>query len=150
VSTDVVVEARIDRAREDVARYVSDWHNDPEWIGAVSEARLVTEPPFGVGSQVERVATFLGRRIEYVNEVLEYVPERRVAMRSVKGPFPMAVVYEFDDAGGATIVRIRARGDASRFYRLAGPVLSRIVKRSIAGDLGRLKSRLEAGEASVN
>jgi uncharacterized membrane protein len=144
MSTDVQAETRIDRPRSEVARYVTDWRNDPEWIGAVSEARLLTEPPLGVGSHVERTATFLGRRMEYVNEVVEHDPDARLAMKSVKGPFPMTVEYEFEDAGSGTLVRIRARGDASGFYRLAGPVLSRAVKRSIAADLERLKAALEA------
>jgi hypothetical protein len=62
------VEQRIARPRVEVARYATDWQNEPAWIGALSESRLVTEPPFGVGSRVERVASFLGKRIEYVNE----------------------------------------------------------------------------------
>ncbi len=144
MSTDVQVETIVARPRELVARYASDWRNDTTWIRAISEARLVTEPPFGVGSQVERVATFLGKRIEYVNEVVEYDPEARLVMRSVKAPFPMTVVYEFEDADAGTRVRIRARGDAGGFYKLAGPLLSRAVKRSIASDLATLKVTLES------
>jgi uncharacterized membrane protein len=139
----VTVEVAIDRPRPEVARYATDWRNDAEWIGALSEASLVTGPPFGVGSRVARVASFLGRRIEYVNEVVRHEPDERLVMRSVKAPFPMTVTYEFEDADGGTLMRIRAEGDASGFYRLAGPVLSRAVKRSIAGDLARLKQALE-------
>jgi hypothetical protein len=86
MSTDVTVEATIDRPREEVARYAADWRNDREWIGALSEVRLVSEGSFGVGSQVARVASFLGKRIEYVNEVVEYEPGRRLVMRSVRHP----------------------------------------------------------------
>ena|SRR5215217_2748286 len=120
--------------------------NDPEWIGAIRETRLVTEAPFGVGAQVERVGTFLGKRIEYVNEVVELDPDRRLVMRSVKAPFPMTVTYEFDDEpGGGTRMRIRTEGDASGFYRLAGPLLDRAVKRGVGQDLKRLKQRVEGG-----
>jgi uncharacterized membrane protein len=144
VSTNVVVETTIARPREEVAEYVVDWRNDPAWIGALSESALVTEPPLRVGSRVRRVAGFLGKRIEYVNEVVEHEPGRRLAMRSVQAPFPMSVVYEFEDGGaGTTLMRIRAGGDASGFYRLAGPLVSRAVRRSIARDLDRLKAALE-------
>jgi uncharacterized membrane protein len=146
VSTDVTVENVVVRPREEVARYASDWRNDPLWIGGVTEARQVTEGAFGVGTQVLRVASFLGRRIEYVTEVVEHDPGAGLAMRAVRGPFPLDVAYEFEDAGGGeTRMRIRARGDASGFYRLAGPLLSRAVKRSIAGDVERLKRLLESG-----
>jgi uncharacterized membrane protein len=145
MSTDVVVEEIIERPRAEVASYAMDWRNDRDWIGALTDVQLMSDGPFGVGSQVKRVASFLGRRIEYVNEVVELKPEKRLAMRSVKAPFPMTVVYEFEDSGQArTRMRIRAGGEASGFYRVAGPMLSRAVRRGIAGDLRRLKERLEA------
>lgn len=144
--TDVSTETTIARPRDDVARYATDWRNDKDWIGALTDVRLVQEEPL----QVARVASFLGKRIEYVNEVVEHDVGRRLVMRSVKAPFPMAVTYEFEDApGGGALMRIRTEGDASGFYRLAGPLLSRAVKRGVAGDLERLKTRLEAGPAAA-
>src|SRR3954452_5413878 len=91
VSTDVTVEQRIARPRAEVAAYTSDWRNDPSWIRDLTDVRLVTDPPFGVGARVARVAQFLGRRMEYVNEVVEWRPGEGLAMRSVKAPFPMTV-----------------------------------------------------------
>jgi hypothetical protein len=91
MATNVQVETVIDRPRNAVADYAMDWRNDTSWIRAISEARLVTDGPFGVGSRVERVASFLGRRIEYVNEVVELEPGARLVMRSEKAPFPMKV-----------------------------------------------------------
>jgi uncharacterized membrane protein len=142
VSTDVSVERRIERPREEVAAYAVDWHNDTEWIGALNEVKLVQDEPL----QVARVAGFLGKRIEYVNEVVEHEPGRRLVMRSVKAPFPMTVTYEFEDgADGGSVMRIRTQGDASGFYRVAGPLLARSVKRGLERDLATLKERLEAG-----
>jgi hypothetical protein len=79
-----------------------------------------------------------------VNEIVDLEPGERLVMRSVKAPFPMTVVYEFEDADGGTRMRIRTEGDASGFYKLAGPLLSAAVKRGVAGDLARLKATLEA------
>jgi uncharacterized membrane protein len=141
---DVRVETEIARPRAEVAAYAADWRNDSVWIGAVDAARLVGDEPFGTGARVARTASFLGRRFEYVNEVTELVPGERLAMRSVAGPFPMRVTYEWADVGAGTLMRIRASGDASRFYRLAGPLLGRAVRRGIAGDLARLRTTLEA------
>jgi uncharacterized membrane protein len=135
----VTAEIHVERPRDEVARFAMDWRNDTEWIGALSEVELVSEEPL----RVRRVAGFLGKRIEYVNEVVELEPGRRLAMRSVKAPFPMTVVYEFEDAGDGTVMRIRTGGDATGFYRVAGPLLARAVKRGVEGDLARLKRRLE-------
>ncbi len=139
MKSDVTAEIHVERPREEVARYAMDWRNDTEWIGALSRVELVSEEPL----QVRRVAGFLGKRIEYVNEVVELVPARRLAMRSVKAPFPMTVVYEFEDAGDGTLMRIRTSGDATGFYRVAGPLLARAVRRGVESDLARLKRRLE-------
>jgi uncharacterized membrane protein len=145
VGTDVLVETVIARPREEVAAYVMDWRNDPTWIRALEDVRLEPSGEVGVGTRVTRVASFLGRRLEYVNEVVEHEPGRRLLMRSVKAPFPMTVTYEFEDAGARDArVRIRAQGDASGYYRLAAPLLAAAVRRSIAGDLRRLKKILEA------
>lgn len=144
MSTDVQVETVIRRPRASVADYAMDWRNDTTWIRALSEVRQVTDGPFGIGTRVERVAGFLGKRIEYVNEIAEYEPGKRLVTRSVKAPFPMTVVYEFEDADGGTRMRIRTQGDASGFYKLAGPLLAAAVKRGVAGDLARLKATLEA------
>ena len=146
MTTDVAVERRVERPREEVAAYAADWRNEKEWIGALQEVRLVQAEPL----QVARVASFLGKRIEYVNEVVEHDPGRRLVMHSVKAPFPMTVTYEFEDAGeGGSVMRIRTQGDASGFYRIAGPLLSRAVKRGLERDLGQLKERLEAGPGAA-
>jgi uncharacterized membrane protein len=136
----------VGRPRESVAAYLRDPANDPHWIGGLRSARLLTAPPVGVGSRVERVARFLGRRIEYVNEITELTADR-LAMRSVRSPFPMRVTYRFDAADDATTeVSVRVEGDASRLYRLADPLLARLVRRSVQRDLRTLKRLLERGE----
>jgi uncharacterized protein YndB with AHSA1/START domain len=143
---DVTVEQVIAAAPERVAAYAMDPSNDGSWIGALTEVNVLTDGPVGRGTRVERVARFLGRRIEYVNEIEEYDPPRRLAMRSVKAPFPMTVTYEFEPVEGGTRMRIATGGDASGFYRLAGPLLNRQVERGVASDLKRLKALLERGQ----
>jgi Polyketide cyclase / dehydrase and lipid transport len=144
VAIDTTAVTRVGRPRQEVAAYLTDPANDPGWIGGLRSARLVTPPPVGVGSQVERVARFLGRRVEYVNEITE-LSGTRLAMRSVRSPFPMRVTYGFEDAGGGTEVSVRVQGDASRMYRLADPLLARLVRRSVQRDLRNLKRVLEDG-----
>jgi hypothetical protein len=139
---DVTVERAIAHPREAVAAFATDWRNDREWIGALTDVRLVSAGPFGVGSRVSRTARFLGREIVYVNEITEFQPGRALAMRSVKAPFPMTVRYEFEDADGGTLMRIRTGGDVGGFYRLAAPALAAAVRRGVGQDLERLDARL--------
>lgn len=117
--------------------------NDTAWIGGIKTVQVLTDPPLGPGTRVARVAAFLGKRIEYVNEVVEYNPPARLVMRSVKGPFPMTVTYEFEAVGDSTIARIRVQGAAEGFYRLAAPLLVRAVRMSLGRDLRALAALME-------
>lgn len=66
-------------------------------------------------------------------------------MKSVAGPFPMHVTYRFDGHPDGTLASIRIRGDAGRYYRLAGPLMALQVRSSIRKDLRDLDRILTAG-----
>jgi carbon monoxide dehydrogenase subunit G len=140
---DVTVSAEIDRPTREVAEFAMNPENEPRWIGGIKSARLLTPPPVGVGTQVERVAAFLGKRFSYVLQAEEYEPGRKVVMTTVRGPFPMRVTYSFDAVGDGTRVTNRVQGDTGGFYRLAGPLMKQAVKRSLTRDLATLKRLLE-------
>ena len=145
---DIRTEIVILRPREAVASYAMDYANDPVWIDGILEANLVTDPPFGKGSQVQRVATFMGRRMEYTPEVVEHVPGKLLVMRT-DSPFDMTISYEFEDVDGGTLASVRIQGEGTGFYKLAGPLLSKTVQGRVAKDLSRLKELLEeSGEAT--
>lgn len=145
MAIDVTARVEIAAEPERVAAYAMDPSNDPVWIGGISEAQMVTDPPLARGSQVRRVASFMGKRIEYVVEVEELEPGSRIVMRSVKSPFPMVVTYSFADAPAGTSASIRVQGEPGRFYRIAGPLMSGAVKRNITRDARTLKSIVESG-----
>ena len=147
MSIDVTAEIKIGRARGEVATYATDASNDPLWIGGVVESGVLSDGPVQQGTRVARIAKFLGRRIEYVNEVIEYDPGVRLVMKSVSGPFPMTISYEFEEAEGGTLTQIHVRGEAEGFFKLAAPVLALFVRRSIRRDLETLKGLLELPEA---
>jgi carbon monoxide dehydrogenase subunit G len=144
MSIDVTAEVHVRRPRAEVAAYMTDPANDAEWIGGLREAHLVGEPPLAAGSRVERLASFMGRRVEYVLEVTTLDPERELDMRSVKAPFPMRVTYSFEERDGGTVVRNRVRGGGGLFS-LGSPLFAPMVKRNVQKDLERLRERLERG-----
>lgn len=91
-------------------------------------------------------ARFLGRRLEYVYEFLEYVPRGTLVMRTVQGPFPMQTVYTWTDDGGGTRRTIANTGSPSGFSRITGLLMEPVMRRENRKDLQRLKSLLEEGQ----
>jgi carbon monoxide dehydrogenase subunit G len=143
MAIDVTATETIAAPRDEVAAFVVDHRNDTRWIGGISESKLLGDGPLSVGSDVRRVASFMGKKIEYVNRVEELEPGRRVVMRSIRSPIPMTVTYAFEDDGDGTRTSVRVQGEPGAMYRVAGPILSRQVRRSVANDLRTLKRLLE-------
>ncbi|HEV3376893.1 MAG TPA: SRPBCC family protein [Thermoleophilaceae bacterium] len=141
MSIDVLAEVQVRRPREQVAAYMTDPANDPEWIGGLREARLVGDGPVREGSRVARVASFLGRRVEYLNEITRLEPGV-LEMRSVQAPFPMHITYTFEPHDGGTVVRNHVRGGGG-WLSLGSPAFAPLVRRSVQKDLERLRDVLE-------
>ena len=97
-----------------------------------------------VGSRFTFSARFLGRPLNYTYEVVEWTPAERFVMRTAQGPFPMETTYTFEDTpDGATLMRLRNRGEPAGFSRIAAPIMAPAIKRATEKDLRRLKSILE-------
>ena len=141
---EVKVEVVIHRPVGEVAKFAMNSDNEPSWIGGISESVKLTNEPLGKGSKVRRVASFLGKRIEYVNEVTEYEPDQLLVMHSVSGPFPMTVRYQFEEVESGTLAKINLQGDASGYFKVLAPVVTFAAKRRVTGDLNNLKAILES------
>jgi len=133
----------IHRSRAVVAAYMFYPRNDAAWTTGVVDCRPLTDGALRPGSRVERVTNFLGRQFTYEYRVTARDDDRAVDL-GVDRPFPMQIRYELSDDARETLASIRARGDAGRFFCVAGPLLAFMVRRNIARDLATLKGRLEA------
>ncbi|HEU4921235.1 MAG TPA: SRPBCC family protein [Candidatus Limnocylindrales bacterium] len=145
MALDVLASIEIARRPDEVAAYEFDPVNDPTWIGGVTTAERLTEGPMAAGSRVRRQGSFIGRPIEWVMDVVEHVPGRRLAMHAIRSPFPMDVTYELAPSPLGTRATIRIRGEAAGLYGLLGPLTPLMVRRSVQTDLARLKRALERG-----
>lgn len=142
MSIDVQTEILIQRPCAEVAAFMFDPRNDAIWTTGVVECRPLTDGPLRTGSRVERISKFLGRQFGYQYEVV--AADERFVQMHVNEPFPMEIRYELEVRPEGTLTRIRAQGDATGFFRLASPLMSKMVRRNITNDLELLKKHLEA------
>ena len=146
MTVDVRPTVVVDRPRAEVAAFMFDPAHDLAWTGGITSSRPDQPGPLREGHTVVRTARFLGRTFDYGYVVTAHEPDRLVELK-VDRPFPMTVRYELADAPGrpgGTEVAIRATGSPGRFFGWARPLMNAQVRRSIAGDLPRLKARLES------
>jgi len=145
VSVDVRATIVVDRAIAEVATYSGDPANAPTWYRRIDSAEWLTEPPVMLGSRIRFEATFLGRDLGYVYEVVEYTPGEQIEMRTVEGPFPMSTTYTWRAVGDEhTHMTLRNHGEPAGFTKLATPFIKRAMRRAMNQDLGDLKQLLEA------
>ena len=144
MAVDVTVETVIARPVPEVAAYAGDPTNAPEWYVNIRSVEWRTEPPVRVGSRMDFVAQFLGRRIAYTYEVTELVPDRRLVMETAQGPFPMRTTYAWEPVEGGTRMTLHNTGEPSGFARFGAPVLEKAMTRATSKDLARLKALLES------
>lgn len=145
MAIDVTAALEIAAAPAAVAAVQFDPTRDPEWIGGVNQVELVTPPPLAAGSQVRRLGGFLGRPIVWLMRVDRFEPDALVAMHALESPFPMDVDYRLEpiDGGRRTRASIRIRGEGRGMYGLPGLLVGPMVRRSVQGDLRRLKRIVE-------
>ena len=134
----------IRRPRDEVAAYAGDPSHAPEWYANISSIEWRTPPPVAVGSRMDFVASFLGRRLAYTYEVSELDPGERLVMRTAQGPFPMETTYTWQSLdAGSTRMTLRNRGRPSGFSTLVAPFMALAVRRANRADLARLRTLLE-------
>ncbi|MEO7888831.1 MAG: SRPBCC family protein [Vicinamibacterales bacterium] len=141
VTTDIV----IDRAPSLVSSFAAEPNNAPAWYVNIKSVEWQTPPRLAVGSRIAFVAHFLGRRIAYVYEIVEFHSGERLVMRTADGPFPMETTYAWHQApDGGTRMTLRNRGTPRGFSVWIAPFVTHAMRRANRKDLGRLKRLLES------
>jgi hypothetical protein len=147
VEEDIVIA----RPPEDVFAFVTAPENDHLWSSTAVERRVETNEPIQVGSRINAVDKFLGRRIESVFEVTEHEPHRRSAIRFVSGPIRAEGSYTLEPVDGGTRFRwtLDAPPGLGGLYlgRMTDPLVTWIFRRRLQRDLRQLKVVLEARSA---
>lgn len=143
----------INRPCGEVFAFLEDRANDPAWMVSVRESHWLdtggtgTPGPTGIGRRGRMVMRVPGRTVEFIDEVTEYEPGRRIAHRAVDGPFPLntaCLCEPVADGCRATVVGEAERLVPGPFGRLVEPLVARSVRRGFRADLARLKQLLEA------
>lgn len=141
---DVVTDILIERPCGVVSDFAANPDNVAHWYVNIKSVDWKTSRPAVVGSQIAFVAQFLGKRLEYTYEIIEFVPGQSLIMRTAEGPFPMETSYRWDAVSeNSTRMVLRNRGRPSGFSAVFSPLMAFMMRRANLKDLVRLKEILE-------
>lgn len=143
----------INRRAVDVFAFLEVRSNDSTWMASVVESEWLdgtatdVAARIGVGRRGRMLLKLPGRRAEFIDEVIEYEPGRRIAHRTVKGPIPLNTACICEPAGDgcrATVIGATERLPGGLFGRAAAPIVTMVMRRGFKADLVRLKRILES------
>ena len=146
MAVDISTEIVIDRPVNEVAAYAADPDNAPHWYVNIKSVEWRTPRAIEVGARIAFIAHFLGRRMAYTYEIVEFVPGARLVMRTAEGPFPMETTYTWEAMGpNTTRMTLRNRGTPAGFSRSYASLVAKAMRKANQKDLASLKRHLEAG-----
>ena len=141
---DVVTEILIDLPKNLVAEYAAEPDNAPRWYSNIKSVTWKTPKPLTVHSKIAFEANFLGRRLSYVYEIKEWVPNDKLVMATSEGPFPMETTYQWDSINqNVTRMTLRNRGNPTGFSKFFAPFMKMAMRNANQKDLQKLKTLLE-------
>ncbi len=134
----------INRPTEEVFAFVADIEKMSQWMSELVEAKQTSEGPMGVGTTANAAANVLGRRAESIQEVIEYEPNSKFAIKSTSGPVASKDEFTFESVAGGTKVTRVTEAELGGFFKLAEPLVARMLKRQFETNFANLKDLLEA------
>jgi len=143
-TVDVTTEIVISAPREKVSEYAADPDHAPDWYENIKSIKWLTEKPLRMGSQLAFIAHFLGKKLEYVYEISEFVPGEKLVMKTADGPFPMKTTYTWETVeGNKTRMTLNNQGKAAGFSSLVSPFMEMAMRRATQKNLKDLKKIME-------
>ena len=141
---DVLTSIEILCSKEKVSEYAADPDNAPKWYSNIESILWKTEKRLTKGSKITFVAHFLGKRLEYTYEIIEYAPGELLRMSTDEGPFPMETTYRWETTNEkSTLMSLRNRGNPAGFSKIFAPFMASMMKRENRKDLKKIKELLE-------
>jgi uncharacterized protein YndB with AHSA1/START domain len=141
---DVTASVAIARPVEAVFAFMSNYEHDLQWRAGIIE---MTQTPPGrpqIGTQTREVARFFGQTTVTPGEVTAYEPDREIAFTGLmSGAIRVSGRRTVEPMGEDTRFVYQATVELRGILWLLGPLIAARLRKRVAGDLRRLKERVE-------
>jgi hypothetical protein len=136
----------VNRPRSEVFAFGVDPEKVLLYSSNLIEYEQVTDGPVGLGARNRGSVRVAGRRIDFLDEVVEFKDGEAVAYRSIESPlsFELRVTYEDSDGGTMVSWRQETQGFKGFFGKLTDPLVTRMYAKDVRSNLEKFKDLLEA------
>jgi len=135
---DLSASVHIRRPSDEVFAYLAEPSNNPVWQKGMKRCEWITDGPTAVGSQYRQEASFLGRSVVSVFEVVELTPDESITFDTIESTFPIKVRRAVEGLGDGTC-RVSAQiAGGPRVPRFTEGVVHRIAQQAVSKDYDRL------------
>ena len=132
----------VNRPVEEVFAYLTDVANWSRWNEAVGNVVQTPPGPMGLGTTLRGASEVMGRTMEWSGEIVDYEPNKKVVQKMRVGPAEIQASWIFEPVEGGTRLTMRSEIDTSGLFKVAGPLMDRVVKQQMEENLARLKAVL--------
>jgi len=139
-------EITINHSLEDVFSHLSKKEGFGNWVTGVSEVKILTKGPIGIGTKFHRKLTFLHDEIEDFLEIVCFKKNECIEMQTYLNddhPFFYGIYLEAIDSM-QTLVRAELEGKPSpKLIGLAVPIITDFTRKVLQKGLQNLKEQIE-------
>lgn len=137
----------INKPAEDIFTFINNPDNHPRFVPGMLEFKKASPGPIEqVGTSIQGVRRFLGRRIELPYEITEYEPGCRLGMKGALGPIAFMDGYVLEPLGPSTRVKFWLEPILTGVIGLARPFVAFVGRTHAHETLTNLKKALETLE----
>jgi hypothetical protein len=140
----IEVIAHIYRPLTQVFAFIAMPDNDFQWQYGTLASSIVSEGRVQVGAKFRSIAHFMGRRIETLNEITEYEPNKAYAYKSLTGPVDTKTRFTFQITQNSTEIHISTHIDQKDLFKTTDAMVEKKFKRQYKENLEILKNLLES------
>ena len=128
----------ISRPSGKVFTYLAEPSNNPLWQKGMKRCTWTTAPPIAVGSRYRQEASFLGRPVVSVFEVVAFTDQTSITFETIESTFPIKVSRWVEDRGDGTCRVSAAIEGGPRVPRFLAGLVRRTAQRAVTRDYARL------------
>jgi uncharacterized membrane protein len=135
----------IGRKPEEVFTYIDEFERHKEWQSAIVNARREPAGPTVVGTRIIETRRIPGGPREFVSEIVERIPPRRIVFQGVNGPIRPRGTITIEPVGDGSRSRVTLELDlvGHGIGKLFAVMARREARKTVPRDQARLKEIME-------